>query len=257
MERTQSIESAVMHFLGAPDRAAPLDRLRRSLPEEVVLYVVGGAIRNLIMTRMFGNAPPTEDIDVFIGNLPPGFSLSGPLRGESVEHTDLDGLRWFPSSSTMAFDLCLLPKFVMLQKYRLAPTLENLLDCIDFSVNAVVFDTRSGRLHENQCLSAITKRLLDFNTRRYYTKQLLAYRILIIRRKTGFRVSEPVFSFLKHQLALPDLSDLKSLFTSKRGKNRAGALMADYDHICSFSAYADYLKKSIDIHPSFYYMETP
>ena len=235
-----TIEAEILRFFNSPEHAAPIAHLRRQLPDEAVVYVVGGAIRNFIMTRIWGQAPPTEDIDVFIGNLPENYPLDQRFKGEAVEHTELDGLRWMPTTSSFVFDLCLLPKFVVLQRYRLPPTLENLLGCIDFSINASVLDINAGILHERQCVTAIKNRLMGFNTHRFYTKQLLAYRVLLIRHKIGFAVSQSVFSFLKHQLALPDLADLNSLFRSKLGKRRTRELMADYDRICSFRTYAEY-----------------
>jgi len=47
-------------------------------------------------------------------------------------------------------------------------------------------------------------------------------------------LSEKVFSYMKHQLALSDLSNLKALFKRKLGKKKAKTLMADFDRICSF-----------------------
>jgi hypothetical protein len=242
MASKETVESAIKQFINRLDTSAVMNCLRDKLPEEAVLYIVGGAIRNLIIELVFGNAPQTGDIDLFINGLPDDFSLAGLLGGEVIEHTELDGIRWHPKSSHVAFDLCLLPKFVLLQKYRLQPTLENLLNCIDFTINAIVFEVNTGKLYEKKCIASITTRCMDFNTHRFYTKQLLAYRILLIRHKTGFNVSEAVFSFLKHQLSLSDLSDLNALFKRKIGKTNAQALMADYDRICSFSRYADYEK---------------
>jgi hypothetical protein len=236
----ETVTSAALKFFSTSDLSEHIDYLSSQLPERVVLYIIGGSIRNLIMELAFGNAPKTGDIDLFIGGLPDDFSLSGLLEGEVFEETDLGGVRWHPKSSDVAFDLCLLPKFVLVQKYRLRPTRENLLNCIDFTVNAIVFDVTAGKLYERKCIAAIENRCMDFNTHRFYTKQLLAYRILFIRYKTGFMLSEAIFSYMKHQLALPDLSDLKGLFKKKLGKKKARVLMSDYDHLCSFSNYADY-----------------
>jgi len=234
------LESVVFNFFSSPDHSAPINYLRYQLPETAVLYIVGGSIRNLIMEVVFENAPRTEDIDIFIGRLPNDYVLTGTLVGEVFEETDLGGVRWHPKSSGVAFDLCLLPRFVLLQKYRLQPTLENLLNCIDFTINAIVFDVTSGKLYEKKCIASIENCCLDFNTYRFYTKQLLAYRTLLIRHKTGFMLSEAVFSYLKYQIALSDLSDLKNLCKRKIGKKKTSDLIADYDYICSFSNYKEY-----------------
>jgi hypothetical protein len=242
MVSKDTVESAVKRFITISDTSAVINRLRENLPKGTVLYLVGGAIRNLIIRLVFGSAPHTGDLDLFINELPDDFSLTDLLEGEVIEHTDLDGIRWHPKSSGVAFDLCLLPKFVLLQKYHLTPTLENLLACIDFTINAIVFDITAGKLYERKCIASIADRCMDFNTHRFYTKQLLAYRILLIRHKTGFMLSEAVFAYMKHQLSLPDLSEVKALFKNKIGKKKARELMADYDNLCSFGDYADYEK---------------
>jgi len=240
MPSKETVESAVKQFISRPDTSAVINRLCDNLPKGAVLYLVGGAIRNLIIRLVFGSAPQTGDIDLFISGLPDDFSLTGLLEGEVFDKTDLGGVRWHPKSSDVTFDLCLLPKFVLVQKYRLQPTLENLLNCIDFTINAIVFDVAAGKLYERKCTEAIENRCMDFNTYRFYTKQLLAYRILLIRRKTGFMLSEKIFSYMKHQISLSDLSDLKALFKQKLGKNKASVLMSDYDNLCSFGNYAEY-----------------
>ena len=238
----KTAEIAVRQYIDSPPIAGALGLLRGRLPHTAEMFIVGGAIRNLVMTQMFGKAPCTEDIDIFIKGLPDDFSLARLLKGEAFEPTDLDGIRWYPGASPMAFDLCMLQKFVTLQKYRLAPTRSNLLDCIDFTINTIVFEIHSEKLFENRCIASIRNRCLDFNTYRFYTKQLTAYRVLLIRHKTGFRVSGAVFNFLKHQLLLSDLSDLKGLFKAKLGNQKARMLMDERDRICAFSNYGSYVK---------------
>ena len=236
----ETVETTVRQFIQLPGILSAVDFLRERLPHQAEIFIVGGAIRNLIITQLFGHAPPTEDVDIFIGGLRNDFSLRYLLEGEDVESTELDGIRWHPATSDLAFDLCLLQKFVTLQKYRLAPTRLNLLACIDFTINTILFEVNTGALFENNCIAAIEKRCLDFNTHRYYTKQLTAYRVLLIRHKTGFMLSEGVFAFLKHQLSVTELSDLTALFKNKVGKSKTRALMADYDYVCAYPNYPAY-----------------
>ena len=124
-----------VHFVNFLYETRPVSPVFPGRPIPVKVGIVGGSIRNLIIELAFGNAPQTADIDIFIGRLPDDYVITGLLEGEVFEKTDLGGVRWHPKSSDVAFDLCLLPKFVLIQKYRLQPTLENLLNCIDFTPN--------------------------------------------------------------------------------------------------------------------------
>ena len=235
-----SIAPAVQRFVGLPPIAEPLKRLRLHLPPTATVYIVGGALRNLIIDALFGNSPATADIDVFIGGIAKDYSFNDLLKDQACEHTELGGMRWWPSECPYAFDLCALAQFVFFEKYQLPPTLQNLLACIDFNVNAVVFDTQARQLHEKGCISAIAARCMDFNTTRMLNRLMLAYRILLIRHKTGFLLSAPVFSYVKHQIDLATLKNLKGLLQKKAGKAMAKAVMADYDEICSYKDYAAY-----------------
>lgn len=118
---------------------------------------------------------------------------------------EIGGLRWYPDNSPYTFDICLLSDFVLIAKYRLAPLWQSLLICIDFTMNAVIYDFIRKSLYERNCISDIRRSLLEFNTRRMAGKLLLAYRILLIRHKTGFALSPQVFSFIKTQIDLNTL----------------------------------------------------
>lgn len=239
-----AFKPAVNTFFSRKDIAGPLDYLKHCLPEGARLFVAGGAIRNVLIRAVHRSAPPTRDIDLFIGGLDPDVSLECTLGGQKKALTELGGLRWHPESSNLAFDLCRLTDFVIIKKYRLAPTLKSLLQTLDFDVNAVVFNVDSRRLYENGCLAAIRARRLDFNTTHRVSKLLLAYRILLIRFKTGFILAERVFDFLKYRLDLDTIRLLRGLLTGKLGKRMARAVLADYNRICHCADYPDYLQNA-------------
>jgi len=52
-----------------------LVRLRRRLPMGAGILIVGGAIRNIIIELIHGNAPETNDIDLFISGIPGDYPL--------------------------------------------------------------------------------------------------------------------------------------------------------------------------------------
>ncbi len=233
--------SAIANFIDSDDITPHLDRLRRALPKDAKIYIAGGALRNVIMTLVHGQAPPTRDVDLFIGAIAKDFPLAERLSAAALEHTELGGLRWRPQSSAYVFDICLLPHFHIIAKFRLAPTLQNFMTAIDFTVNAIVFDIDTRNLFERGCRHAILQRMIDFNTTYMISKTMLAYRIVLIRHKTGFRLARPTFIFLKHQIDFEGLNALRTLFGAKQGKTMAATLMADYDRICAFNYYSDYI----------------
>jgi hypothetical protein len=240
----EGIASAVSSFFDRPQILAGLDYLRACFPAGARFLVAGGAIRNLIIELIHGSAPATRDIDLFIAAVDKDFPLPQELTAENIHPTELGGWRWQPSGCPYAFDLCLLPNFAIIAKYGLAPTLENLLHSVDFTVNAVVYDVTDRRMFEHGCISDISRRVIEFNTRRMATKLLHAYRILLVSHKTGFRLSEKVFSFVRGQLDVDTLSSLKQLLSSKQGAQTSRLILNEYDRICRCADYGEYLKLS-------------
>ncbi len=237
----KNIDSAIQTFLEDADAKPNLNRLRECLPPKADLFMAGGAIRNIIIKIIHGSAPPTCDIDLFIGGVEKDYPLEKALAGENTQITDLGGLRWYPSSSEYAYDISLLSKFIIIEKYQLAPTMNNLLTSIDFTVNAVIYDVVHKKIYEQGCLSSIKKQIIEFNTQRIASKLIRAYRIILIRHKTDFLLSQRVFTYIKSQIDLDLLNDLKVLFIQKQGKKITKALIADYDHVCRFRKYSDYI----------------
>ncbi|MEN8808943.1 MAG: hypothetical protein ABF291_15810 [Desulfobacterales bacterium] len=238
----KSVAAVVGTYLQRSDIRTNLELLCRCLPPTAEMFVAGGAIRNLVIEMIHGGAPPTYDIDLFIGGVAGDESLIDRLSALDVRPTELGGWRWHPPGSALAFDFCLLPNFIIIAKYRLAPTLANLLASIDLSVNAVIYDIFNKKLYENRCIDSIKQKIIDFNTRRLVNRLLLVYRILLIHHKIGFRLSEQIFAFLKLQNILETLNALKPLLVNKQGKAKTRAILAEYDRICRFHSYTDYLR---------------
>ena len=231
-------------YFGRKGIAGPLKYLQHCLPAGARLVAAGGAIRNVLIQAVHGAAPATRDIDLFIGGLGPEISLECALEGQQKTLTDLRGIRWQPESSDLVFDICRLCDFVIIKAYRLAPSLESLLQTLDFTLNAVVFDVGNRQVYENGCLAAIQARCLDFNTSHCMSKLLLAYRVLLIRFKTGFILADRVFAFLKYRLDIDTSRLLRGLLVGKQGHTRGAAIMADYNRICRYADYREYLREA-------------
>ncbi|BBO92001.1 hypothetical protein [Desulfosarcina ovata] len=218
-----------------------MERLRRRLPDSAEIAVAGGALRNIVIDTLHGEAPHTQDIDLFIGGVKRHFALSAVFSDERTEPTGLKGLRWYPADSPFVFDLCLLPNFVVIKTFHLGPTLQSLLAGIDFTVNAIIYDYKRQTLTEKGCMAAVRDRLIDFNSHLIPGKCLIAYRSLVIGHKTGFNFAEPVYRFLKDQLDPETLTQLKRVLRAKLGKAMAASILCDYDALCRTHSYDHYL----------------
>ncbi|GAB6906953.1 hypothetical protein DESC_870082 [Desulfosarcina cetonica] len=235
------IIAAVEAFFHRPDVCGSMDLLRRRLPDTARIGVAGGALRNLIIGLLHGSAPPTRDIDLFVGGVKRHFALSALLRDQPTESTGLGGLRWRPPGSAFVYDLCLLPNFVVIKTFHLGATFESLLASIDFTVNAILYDDYQRTLTENGCIGAIRHRMIDFNSTLIPGKCLIAYRMLLIGHKTGFAFARPVYQFLKQQLDPETLTQLKRVLRAKVGKVVAAAILAGLDALCRTPTYEAYL----------------
>ena len=246
MTDISTIEAKIGNFiLQGPIRTA-LTYLKAVLPEGTILYLVGGAIRNLIIESFHGYRPPIEDIDLFIGNVAGDILLAELLPAGRCYITDLGGVRWQPAGSIYSVDICLLRDFTIIKKYGLKPDLDNLLTALDFTMNTVVFDTGKGRLYERNALTDIRKRLMAFNTKMLYNRTATAYRTLLLRHKTGFMLSPGVFEFVKQAIDLETLTKVRQILANRHGSRTMRAIMDDYDRICAFEHYDDYRRHALE-----------
>ena len=209
--------------------------------------MVGGAIRNLIIEYFHGYRPPIEDIDLFVDNVAGDLILAELLPAERCFKTDLGGVRWKPAGSIYSVDICLLRDFTIIKKYGLKPHLDNLLSALDFTMNAVVFDTGRGRLYERNALTDIRKRRMAFNTKMLYNRTTTAYRALLLRHKTGFMLSPGVFEFVKQAIDLETLTKVRQILAARYGGRTMRAIMDDYDRICAFEHFDDYRRHALEV----------
>jgi hypothetical protein len=233
-------------FLHREEIQTPLTFLEERLPDEAQVYVVGGALRDLVIRECHGSGPATEDIDLFIGNLADEFDLQSAMVAGQWLPTELGGLRWLPEQSRYAFDLSRLQDFVIFRKYKIEPNMENLLAGVDFTFNAIVYDHKSATLHENRCVQSIRQRLLDFNSTMFYNRETTAYRALLLRFKTGFILSEAVFDFLKTNVDIRVLEFAKNLLFSRLPVDRAKAVLEDHARISGFRDYRRYRREAAE-----------
>lgn len=246
MTDLSAIEAKIEDFiLQVPVRTA-LTHLKAVLPEGTVIYLVGGAIRNLITEFFHGYRPPIEDIDLFVDNVAGDILLAELLSAGRCFRTDLGGVRWKPAGSIYSVDICLLRDFTIIKKYGLKPHLDNLLNALDFTMNTVAFDTGRGRLYERNALTDIRKRRMAFNTKMLYNRTATAYRTLLLRHKTGFMLSPGVFDFVKQAIDLEILIKVRQILANRLGSRTMRAIMDDYDRICAFENFDDYRRYALE-----------
>lgn len=217
-------------------------RLWRALGAGAVVYLVGGAIRDIAIRAIHGRQIQVKDIDLFIEGVESLGALQPQLAGDRFETTDLGGLRWHPHDSKYPFDLCRMKDFVVLKKYGWAPNLDNLLACIDFTIDAVAYDIGAGELFERGAIADIERRWLAFNTRQFYSRTAVAYRVLWLIYRTDFTLSPGVFDFLRSGIDLDTLTKVKAIFVFRKGKLVARRILKEYDRLSAFHNYSDYCR---------------
>ena len=241
MDSPDFLLKKIESFTRRKDISEPLKYLCDKLPAQADFYIAGGALRNVIIEIVHGYRPEILDIDVMIGNLRKEFSISNVLAQERYRFTDFGGVRWFPKDSAFSLDLSLLENFLPIKKFHLAPTLENLLKTIDFNVNAVIYDFKDEALHERFILKTIRKKRVGFNSGWFYDKLLLAYRLLVIRHKINFYFSEQAFKFIRDSIAFDSVNALMNIMIAKLGKTEAERIIDEYDRICVYKSYEEYI----------------
>ena len=98
----KSVAAVANTYLQRIDIRSNLEVLRQYLPPTAEIFVAGGAIRNLVIEMIHGGAPPTYDIDLFIGGVAGDEPLIDRLSGLDVRSTELGGWRWHPPESVSA-----------------------------------------------------------------------------------------------------------------------------------------------------------
>ena len=240
MATDETTDQSVRRFFTGQDPLTALQWLMRRLPPAAEPVVAGGAVRDQVISHLHGGSSIPADIDLFIGGLPGSFDLAALFRGETFRVTELGGIRWFPTSSRYRFDVSLTANFLSIQKFHLSATIENLMKSFDFDVNAAAFTPCTGDVYDYGCVGAVQRRVMGFNSFLIIDKVLLAFRILLIQRKTGFLLAPKVFAFLTGQLTVENLVDLRSMIRAKEGKAGLANLMKVYDDLCRYGSYDAY-----------------
>lgn len=233
----------VKAFLMEEGIRLPIEELKATLPRGARIWIIGGALRNALIEAIHGESSFTEDIDLFIENIDPEFRLPGlDLAGE-LRATELGGVRWLSGLSPYSFDIGLLSRFVIIDKFRLDPTPASLLSAIDFDVNAVMWGWEEEQVLEAGCVEAILRRVMDFGTTRVFDRAMLAYRILVVRHKTDFSLSPEIFHYLNTAVDLETLKRTEAMLVSKLGKPAADAIMKDCDAICRCGSHSEHCSR--------------
>ena len=237
-----SVKQSVREFVLRPDIKEAFDFLASRLPDEAEIFLVGGAIRNLIIKEMYGWSPVTADIDLFIGNIDRSYIIKKAFSREKITKTALGGIRWYPEKTDIYFDVCLLSDFIVIKAFNLKPSLNNLILNIDFNINAIVFEVKKGDIYERNCISSISDRVLDFNSDIVFDKLITMYRILLFCEKLRFFLSKRAFYYIKTAVDIDLFISLKRAYISNLGKEKTKEILKCYNRICKYKDYESYIK---------------
>lgn len=238
---TEHLHKRIIDFFRRPELEVPLRLLRRELPRRAEVYVLGGALRNILIGEIHGEQPPIGDIDLFLNNLDPAYPLDRLFATERHEMAELGGIRWYPPRNPFRFDVCMISDFIGIKTFGLAPGIQTLLDTTDFSVNAITYNVATHEIMERKSIDSIRERMIHFNSERIVNRTMLAYRIFAVRHKINFLLAEPVFGFIKRHLDLDTQVQFKACLSEKLSPEMNEAVLADYRRITGYPNYEVYL----------------
>jgi hypothetical protein len=237
------VKKCVLEFVRGPDIKAPLDFLIDRLPDEAEILIVGGALRNLIIKNIHSWSPVTADIDLFIAGIDRIQNIRKILSREKINKTVLGGIRWFPEKNDYCFDFCILSDFIIFKGFNIEPSVDNLIQNIDFNINAVVFDVKKEKFYERNCISSISDRIIDFNSKLIYEKLITLYRILLFSEKLRFFLSDRLFYYIKNSVDIDLLISLKRAYIANLGKEKTKEILKCYNRICKYKNYGTYINE--------------
>jgi hypothetical protein len=238
-----SIGKIIREFVNSPGVKNAFDYLVPLLPDEAEILIVGGALRNLIMKNIHGWSPTTYDVDFFIAGIDRIQNIRKILSREKINQTALGGIRWFPEKNDYCFDFCVLSDFIIFKGFNIEPSVDNLIQNIDFNINAVVFDVKNEKLYERNCIASISERIIDSNSKLIYKKLITVYRILLFSEKLRFILSDRLFYYIKNSVDIDLLISLKRAYIANLGKEKTKEILKCYNRICKYKNYSTYINE--------------
>ena len=166
------------------------------------LYVVGGWLRDVIHNDTWGTELSSKDIDiVFQGGSTPELLLG-------CDRTQFNG--YTLQTGGIAWDCWRLEDTWTFKQGYFAPSVENFMNSLTFTVDAILFEPRSSQLLGNEALEDIPAKSLRLNCDVYLDKlgSLQAFRAAKMSEKYGYKATAHTKRILRDCLNEMELTKL-------------------------------------------------
>lgn len=178
-------------------------RLCSVFPAHWEVYILGGLIRNLLLNELRRIHIESADVDIVVKGPRSSTELKSAVQQFCIGQNDFGGAKCRISSRGLLFDVWRIDDHVTISGSQPPHTLQQLLQHNLLDVDAILWDTKTGYLHEYGCLASIKNScidLLDEGVSKHFVAAQVAH-ILIVSFKTGFELSQHAQTFVRRACA--------------------------------------------------------
>jgi hypothetical protein len=214
---------------GEPIRKSALEVLRRTTSRQWRTYIVGGAIRDLLLGPA-GTWP--RDVDVIVDGCTAD-DLKAVFGDILVRRTSFGGLHLrktvdihglTTANYDLLFDVWRLEDTWAIKKSGLDPTIASFLRTPFLNIDSIAVDFANERgptaIHENGFFQALATRTLEINSEPNPFPVVCAVRSLILAAKLNFWIGPRLAQFIQDLMNTASISDLLSAQISHYGRIR-------------------------------------
>ncbi len=162
------------------------------------LYVLGGAVRDPIVTAKYGIIVKTRDLDILVDDSQGKIDFRKSLRDiRNVQYsTRLGSPRWTPDEG---LEIDIIP-FSLATKLRtdssLPVSLATTLQSCDFTTNAIAYGLRDNKVYSLGALEAIDKREVDLLHSEADRDYILMLRAVMLAKKLKFQIGQRMIDLI-------------------------------------------------------------
>lgn len=174
-------------------------RLSRLLPSHWRTHITGGLLRDFLLRRERGMTVELSDVDVVVGGAPSLDSLRRRLGTACIATNSFGGAKCQMRSGGTGFDVWRIEDHTNMMTVPKPHTIEQFLQHNLLDVDAILWDPRTGCLHDYGCQAAVANARIDLTGYEGISRDFLAAQlahVLIVKFKTGFRISSRLQEFM-------------------------------------------------------------
>ena len=210
-------------------------RLSRLFPANWQAYIIGGLLRDLLLRRERGMMMELADVDVVVAGASSMDSLRSRLGVTCLSINSFGGAKCQMRSGGVVFDVWRMEDHTNMSTAPKPPTIEQLLRHNLLDIDAILWDPRTGCLHEYGCQQAVAAGRIDLVGDQGISQNLIAAQlahVLIVKFKTGFKVSRRLREFMATAWETSRPEEVMQIIQRKlpNARNQMDTLLEDLPH---------------------------